>query len=67
MQQLPLGVRLPDRAVFANFLLGRNAEAVAHLRRVAAGGESAGLTWLCGPGRLRPRVICCRNCVHAGG
>jgi DnaA family protein len=48
MRQLPLGVRLPDRAVFANFLPARNVEALEHARRVAA-GEFAGLTWLCGP------------------
>lgn len=48
MRQLPLGVRLPDRAVFANFLPARNVEALEHARRVAA-GECAGLTWLCGP------------------
>jgi DnaA family protein len=48
MQQLPLGVRLPDRAVFASFLPARNAEAVEHARRIAA-GEIPGATWLCGP------------------
>lgn len=48
MQQLPLGVRLPDRAVFASFLPGRNREALEHAGRVAA-GETAGATWLCGP------------------
>ena len=48
MQQMPLGLRLPDRALFANFLPARNVEALAHARRVAA-GEVAGLTWLCGP------------------
>ena len=48
MRQLPLGVRLPDRAVFASFLAARNVEALEHARRVAA-GEFAGLTWLCGP------------------
>jgi DnaA-homolog protein len=48
MRQLPLGVRLPDRAVFASFLPARNTEALEHARRVAA-GEFAGLTWLCGP------------------
>jgi DnaA family protein len=48
MRQLPLGVRLADRAVFANFLPARNVEALEHARRVAA-GEFAGLTWLCGP------------------
>jgi DnaA family protein len=48
MQQLPLGVRLPDRAVFSSFLPARNREAVAHARRIAS-GEAAGATWLCGP------------------
>jgi DnaA-homolog protein len=48
MRQLPLGVRLPDRAVFASYLPARNVEALEHARRVAA-GEFAGLTWLCGP------------------
>lgn len=48
MHQLPLGVRLPDRAVFASFLTARNREAVAHARRVAA-AEAVGATWICGP------------------
>jgi DnaA family protein len=48
MRQLPLGLRLPDRAVFASFLPARNLEALAHARRVAA-GEFTGLSWLCGP------------------
>lgn len=48
MRQLPLGVRLPDRAVFASFLPGRNREALEHAQRVAAGGI-AGATWICGP------------------
>jgi DnaA-homolog protein len=48
MQQLPLGVRLPDRAVFASSLPARNAQAVDHLQRVAA-AHSAGASWICGP------------------
>ena len=48
MQQLPLGVRLPDRAVFASFLPARNREAFEHAGR-AARGEVAGATWICGP------------------
>jgi DnaA family protein len=48
VQQLPLGVRLPDRAVFASFLPARNREALEHAGRVAA-GEVAGATWICGP------------------
>ena len=48
VRQIPLGVRLPDRAVFASFLPARNVEALEHARRIAA-GEVGGLTWLCGP------------------
>jgi DnaA family protein len=48
MRQLPLGVRLPDRAVFASFLPGRNVQALEHLRSLAA-GRLAGTAWLCGP------------------
>lgn len=48
MRQIPLGLRLPDRAVFASFLPARNAEAVAHAQAVAQ-GAGTGLTWLCGP------------------
>lgn len=48
MQQLPLSVRLRDRAVFASYFPAGNGEAVAHLEAVAAGGR-AGTSWLCGP------------------
>ena len=48
MQQLPLGVRLPDRAVFASFLPARNGQAVDHLRQ-AADAQIAGTSWVCGP------------------
>jgi DnaA-homolog protein len=47
MHQLPLGVRLPDRAVFESFLPGGNTEALEHARRVAR-TEARGLTWICG-------------------
>lgn len=47
MQQLPLGVRLPDRAVFASFLPARNRETVDYVTRLAA-GEIAGGVWICG-------------------
>lgn len=48
MRQIPLGIRIPDRAVFATFLPARNRQAVEHLERTAR-GESAGTTWVCGP------------------
>jgi DnaA-homolog protein len=48
MRQLPLSVRLRDRALFANFLAGPNAAALAQLRELAQ-QPRPGLTWLCGP------------------
>ena len=48
MRQLPLGVRIPDRAVFATFLPARNAQATEHLARLAR-GEISGTAWVCGP------------------
>jgi DnaA family protein len=48
LRQIPLGVRLPDRAVFAAFLPAHNVQALEHVRRLA-GAEGSGLTWLCGP------------------
>ncbi len=47
MRQLPLGVRLADRAVFASFLPARNAQALEHVRRAAL-GQAPGTSWLCG-------------------
>jgi DnaA-homolog protein len=47
MQQLPLAVRLRDRAVFGSFLAGPNALTVAQLRNVAAGPRT--VCWLYGP------------------
>ena len=48
MRQLPLSVRIPDRAVFASFLPARNRQAVDHVASIAA-GETSGLVWICGP------------------
>lgn len=68
MRQIPLGVRLPDRAVFASFFPGRNAQALEHARRVAA-SPSAGLTWLCGPAGAGKthllQAICAAVAAHA--
>jgi DnaA-homolog protein len=63
MRQLPLGVRLPDRAVFASFLTARNAEAVAELRRLAAGGHGA--AWICGPRGSGKSHLLQATCVAA--
>ena len=68
MQQLPLGVRLPDRAVFASFLPARNGQAVDHLRQVAD-AHVAGTTWLCGPegaGKTHLlQAVCAQANTHA--
>jgi DnaA-homolog protein len=48
MQQLPLAVRIPDRAVFESFLPARNGQAVEHVRLIAS-GEMHGAVWICGP------------------
>ncbi|HEY6482096.1 MAG TPA: DnaA regulatory inactivator Hda [Steroidobacteraceae bacterium] len=47
MQQLPLGVRLMDRATFASFLSARNRQAIEHLLQVSS-GEASGTVWICG-------------------
>ncbi|HMD58245.1 MAG TPA: DnaA regulatory inactivator Hda [Steroidobacteraceae bacterium] len=47
MQQLPLAVRLRDRAVFGSFLAGPNAHTVAQLRNIVAGPRT--VCWLYGP------------------
>jgi len=57
MRQIPLGLRLLDRAVFASFLPARNAEALEHARRVASGAVT-GLSWLCGaPGAGKTHLL----------
>ena len=48
MDQLPLGLRLADRAVFATFWPAGNEQLLAHLREVATGAVG-GVTWLAGP------------------
>ena len=65
MQQLPLGVHLADRAVFASFLPARNAEALAQARR-AADGQS-GLTWIAGPPGAGKTHLLQAVCAAAGG
>lgn len=48
MRQLPLGVRLRDRADFENFHVGRNAQAVAMVQGLAS-AAGRGVAWLVGP------------------
>jgi DnaA family protein len=49
VRQIPLSLRLPDRALFASFLPARNAEALTHAQAIAR-GQVRGVVWLCGPG-----------------
>jgi DnaA family protein len=48
MDQLPLGLRLADRAVFDTFWPQGNEQLLAHLKAVA-GGAPGGVTWIAGP------------------
>jgi DnaA family protein len=65
MQQLPLGVRLADRAVFASFLAGPNLQAVEHLRQLALGARG-GVAWLCGPTGCGKTHLLQAACAAAG-
>jgi DnaA-homolog protein len=47
VRQLPLGVRIRDRAIFESFLPARNDQALEHARRMAS-RELSGTTWICG-------------------
>ena len=64
MRQLPLGVRIPDRAVFATFLPARNAQATEHLARLAR-GEISGTAWVCGPQGAGKSHLLQAACVQA--
>ena len=64
MRQLPLGVRIPDRAIFATFLPARNVQAAEHLMRLAL-GEAAGTAWLCGSSGVGKTHLLQAVCVQA--
>jgi DnaA-homolog protein len=64
MRQLPLGVRIPDRAVFATFLPARNAQTAEYLSRLAR-GECAGTAWVCGPHGSGKSHLLQAACVQA--
>jgi DnaA family protein len=66
MQQLPLGVRIPDRAVFESFLPGRNLQAVEHALRMASGAVT-GAAWICGPAAAGKTHLLQAVCARAGG
>ena len=64
MRQLPLSVRIPDRAVFSTYLPARNVQAVEHLSLVA-GGHRVEATWLCGPHGTGKTHLLQAVCVQA--
>jgi DnaA family protein len=65
MRQLPLSVRLRDRALFESFLPGGNAAALAQLEVLAA-APRPGLTWLCGPEASGKTHLLQALCARAG-
>ena len=66
MQQLPLGVRLRDRADFANFHPGRNEVLVESLQRFVA-PESAGCAWISGPAGCGKSHLLQAACARLSG
>jgi DnaA family protein len=68
MQQLPLAMRLRERAVFESFVPGPNLEAVESLRAVAA-GRVTGVAWLSGTagvGKSHLLQAACALAAHGG-
>jgi DnaA-homolog protein len=68
VRQLPLGVRLRERANFASFESGDNARTVAALRELAT-SRRAGLLWLAGPtasGKTHLLQAVCAAVAHEG-
>lgn len=64
MRQLPLSVRIPDRAVFGTYLSARNLQAVEHLTLIADGHRQEA-TWLCGPHGTGKTHLLQAVCVRA--
>ncbi|MFO1399921.1 MAG: DnaA regulatory inactivator Hda [Steroidobacteraceae bacterium] len=65
MLQLPLGVRLADRALFESYVAGGNAAALAHLGAVAE-GRGTGASWLAGPAGSGKSHLLQAVCARAG-
>ena len=65
MRQLPLSVRLHERAVFGNFLPGPNAEVVTRLAELARQPQP-GLYWLHGPAGSGKSHLLQAVCAAAG-
>jgi DnaA family protein len=74
MQQLPLAMRLRERAVFESFVPGPNLQAVEHLRAIALGATALGATglgaaaevcWICGPAGVGKSHLLQALCAQA--
>ena len=68
MRQLPLAMRLRERAVFDSFVPGSNAPVLAHLQ-AAAGGSTPRIYWLYGPsgsGKSHLLQATCTRTLEAG-
>jgi DnaA family protein len=65
MQQLPLGVRLRERATFETFQPGANLEPVRHLEALADGGP--GIAWIWGPAGSGRSHLLQAVCARAAG
>ena len=64
MQQLPLAMRLRERAVFDSFVPGPNGQALERLRAIA-GGQEIGVSWLCGPSGAGKTHLLQATCAQA--
>lgn len=67
--QLALGVTLPSRRSFANFVPGPNAAAVAALQKLLAGGADGAVYLWGGPGSGKSHLLeaCCGHPAARGG
>lgn len=65
MRQLPLGVRLADRNVFASFFPGANRQALHYVSELALGSQG-GVAWLCGPNGAGKTHLLQAACAAAG-
>ena len=65
MRQLPLSVRLSDRARFESFLPGPNAQVLVQLEALAR-NQRSGLSWLCGPAGSGKTHLLQSLCARAG-
>lgn len=65
MRQLPLSVRLHDRARFASYLPGPNGQVAGQLAELAS-HQRSGLWWLCGPAGSGKTHLLQALCAAAG-